>query len=357
MKLKNKKLFLIAILCSFYSAQAGSSWTKRSGCTWLAKRYKASAHILSNSSYSLDYDRGCSWATANKKGGCSSSIDFAEAWAHAGSDYCANKANDRCGWSTGLKSDLFKRLEELKILKPSQLINEEHNNIDVVLKPLFDEGRNDLSYRLDSIKIHLESNRTGNKNLTYRLTLWKPNDNLGEGIEDSLYTDENTIRFFEIQILNGKINYSGNLLNPNDFILTNHSDYIELEYVGNNQIINLSDGINCDSVALTSDANIVPSSASLLGIQDNEFNILIGKSEVQIYPIPASKFLNVVISSKNEDFYDIEIYNLAGKFCQSITALNCNIEQKINIEQLKSGTYFMFFRSKNFTSVRKFVKE
>lgn len=111
----------------------------------------------------------------------------------------------------------------------------------------------------------------------------------------------------------------------------------------------------CDLICINSnEQTIYPSSSSqcnlALGVKNKEY---LNSDNISIFPNPTSTSLN--ISSSNESFQQIEIFNSIGEKIKIITCEGKNLE--INISEIESGFYSIKITRLNGNSFyQKFIK-
>ena len=84
------------------------------------------------------------------------------------------------------------------------------------------------------------------------------------------------------------------------------------------------------------------------GVQDYDY-----KNQISIYPSPASDFVNVNYSNKNNTELTLNIYNLIGGLVKS-EQLQDN-QKQINVEDLNNGVYLVEIKSKDWTGKQKLI--
>ena len=86
-------------------------------------------------------------------------------------------------------------------------------------------------------------------------------------------------------------------------------------------------------------------SSCSLGVEDNEL-----ANSINLYPNPSDNFVTI---NSDKSIQKIEVYNITGKLVKRLT----NFENKISINNLSSGIYFLKFSSDNATAVKKIIKQ
>jgi len=74
-----------------------------------------------------------------------------------------------------------------------------------------------------------------------------------------------------------------------------------------------------------------------------------------VYPNPAADYINIEITSGYTKNGTIQVYNLVGEKIMEVKGINNNL-QKINLEKLNMGGYFIKYSTEEGESVRKFFK-
>jgi hypothetical protein len=118
-------------------------------------------------------------------------------------------------------------------------------------------------------------------------------------------------------------------------------------------------------ISFSTDGAIVPCGQSTYGeVEDYTVNITTSGasllennlSAIIIYPNPSSDFLNIDLSSTNEEVQSIFLVDITGKLIQTIDVLeNTNIS--LNVSSLASGLYHLMISSASNSIVRQVVKE
>ena len=82
------------------------------------------------------------------------------------------------------------------------------------------------------------------------------------------------------------------------------------------------------------------------------------KTEINVFPNPASDFVNISINGTNE-FTKITLYNNLGAVIKTIVAEkldSINYNFKVNISNLPKGSYFLHYQTKGNTKTKKLLK-
>lgn len=81
-------------------------------------------------------------------------------------------------------------------------------------------------------------------------------------------------------------------------------------------------------------------------------------NEILLYPNPSSDFINLQISEVNASKFDVNIFDINGRFVKKVEIhpSQNTVEQKIDISSFSSGTYFMNGVLDNKEFVKKFIK-
>jgi hypothetical protein len=118
-------------------------------------------------------------------------------------------------------------------------------------------------------------------------------------------------------------------------------------------------------ISYSTDGAIVPCGQSTYGeVEDYTVNITtsgVGLSEndlsaITIYPNPSSDFLNIDLSSANEEVQSIFLVDITGKLIQTIDVRE-NTYVSLNVSSLASGFYHVKISSAFNTIVRQVVKK
>ncbi len=112
--------------------------------------------------------------------------------------------------------------------------------------------------------------------------------------------------------------------------------------------VKVEDKIGCISV---SDSIIVKFAQSILANEPftNEFAL-------KIYPNPSQNDLNVYFEGKNQENFEITVYDLSGRMMIN-QAVESNLNNIISTKQLNTGTYFLRLSNGEKQVIQKIVKE
>ncbi len=86
--------------------------------------------------------------------------------------------------------------------------------------------------------------------------------------------------------------------------------------------------------------------SSVLSVEDNQFT----NGDITIYPNPTSDQL--IINAQNSALQRVKIYDITGRLVQE-HELNQITEQILNVQELKTGTYFMSFETTGGNTITK----
>ena len=82
-----------------------------------------------------------------------------------------------------------------------------------------------------------------------------------------------------------------------------------------------------------------------------------GLFNFNIYPVPASDFINISLDNIGNDQISIEVYDLLGRQNMSTISNVINGKTSLNISGLIRGIYVLKVISGTTTSVKRFIKE
>ena len=80
----------------------------------------------------------------------------------------------------------------------------------------------------------------------------------------------------------------------------------------------------------------------------------IERSNFTIFPNPVKSVLNIKNKSLS-GFYQCVIINSTGQII--VNEIFIGQQNKIKIEELKGGTYFLYIKTENYTIIKKIIKE
>lgn len=80
-------------------------------------------------------------------------------------------------------------------------------------------------------------------------------------------------------------------------------------------------------------------------------------TDLNIYPNPTTNLLNIEFSTKDAGKIQFDIFDLNGRLIKTVSKENSDqVNQQINVEGLKTGTYILVIRTGTYTSTHKFIK-
>ncbi len=107
-----------------------------------------------------------------------------------------------------------------------------------------------------------------------------------------------------------------------------------------------TDPPNGNSVLMVDNLNF---DSPISSINEKQNNIIISN----IFPNPANTFIEISINNNENQYTYIDIIDITGKICKTVSTNLNNI--KININDLKSGVYFLRTSNNSLTETRKLM--
>ena len=135
---------------------------------------------------------------------------------------------------------------------------------------------------------------------------------------------------------------------PLQFWYNGNDTIIKFNNNQNNQYFNINLPSELDSLVFDPEHKLVAKSVITQGIEHLE------KPEILIVPNPFNNYIEINIKNLPLDIETISISNMLGEQIKLIT--NKNTYQKINLEELPSGTYIICVKTTEFTIKKKIVK-
>lgn len=164
--------------------------------------------------------------------------------------------------------------------------------------------------------------------------------------------------FDYIGVLNGKNNYLHTFVNP-EGTATIYVAYDGIKWVLHNGTITDAGFINTTITStLTPPLSgwlVANCGAGTMIISSSLSNKTYNQNKFKIFPSPSSD--SIIINSIESKYvkFDYKIFDMLGR---AINSGNSNFEEKINIEELKLGNYFIQITDDtNNSSVQKFIKK
>ncbi|MFT4061994.1 MAG: T9SS type A sorting domain-containing protein [Edaphocola sp.] len=350
----------ILFLISFSYAHAGHNENVRKKCRWWAKKYRAECHIggpgvfggifnLFGWETATDGDCTSAYAHLADPGACGQTIS---ATSQANSSGAGGSVSIPCSlnWG-GIPSDLFGDINNgIDSIGVDEIGAQETQFI-----PVFDENL----ITLQNIAIHLESQANSSRVNSFTITVWLPEDDSVNLIEDTIITSTKTISYGTVSLIEGKIQILGSLFSANDFTLSTVGNTTVVDYVGGTKIIDVSSIDTSRDIAINGAGDIKQDEVSLyakksISLAGNPEN------EVVLYPNPLSNKCSLTILGSESNVVEARFYDLSGKLL--FTKKNIHIEQgkrkqiDINTAELLPGQYFVLIQGKDLKVLKSFNK-
>ncbi|WP_028121539.1 T9SS-dependent choice-of-anchor J family protein [Epilithonimonas tenax] len=116
-------------------------------------------------------------------------------------------------------------------------------------------------------------------------------------------------------------------------------------FIGQPQIYIAFRHFDCTDQDFISIDDVTVKATSLLAISD------VAKKSVSIYPNPTTEILNVNVNSK---INSADIYDFSGKLVRNVTV---SADNKVNVKDLKNGTYVLRVNTEAGSTSHKFIKK
>ena len=332
--MKNLILSVITTVLSTCSLMAGHNETSRSNCPWYAARFKASTHLGTSQGFGLTISKSCHQADDYRSLQGASFNCVATSESHSGLNTGQWGQTKTCpGIWGGISSPLFNLLN-IKVGGAND-------------KSEINYGKYSLEFIENTIKINsldillTSSNNSAAKVNVYEISIWKPNDDVKAGIEDTILTDAKKIIYGRVELTNGQITVTGTLFKQSDFIVTKVGSETTVTFKGNLYTV-LPNNVKIDQVIVTSIGDIIPKNKNIFdqaitSSNNNSINLV-------LFPIPSNSNLQFTFTGNDNIISDAKLFDSNG-FEVPVTI---NIPSKqIDITTFQNGTYYIYFELVN----------
>ena len=189
----------------------------------------------------------------------------------------------------------------------------------------------------------------------YTYSIWKPNDDLKNGITDREISSDEILAFGKVELLGGKIKVTGTLFKESDFKVYTRGDKTIVEFIGNISF-NVPNNVDRGSLAVTGSGDILPNeSAIMTSILEKDVNNT-GIS-INLFPNPSSDYLKFTVNKKDVNVTSIKIFNIKGQIMVS-DIKEQNSSNQLNIKEFSNGSYYILFELQDGNKILKqFIKQ
>jgi uncharacterized protein YdeI (BOF family) len=188
-----------------------------------------------------------------------------------------------------------------------------------------------------------------------RFSIWKPNDDVANGVEDTSMDDSEVLHQLEIKVNDAGITLNGNLVSKElekSFIVQDNGKEINVTFNDICVKVPIDPSISLDDLAVQIDGDGAPDTernmakiakATDLSVSSNDFKL-------KIYPNPTTDFVTVdFLNNLSTGNTIIELYNATGEKVKEIynnTVTKGNLKSiKVELSSLPKGNYFVLINS------------
>ena len=236
------------------------------------------------------------------------------------------------GRHMGLPKSSASDKDELSVAKFDRIENINANTREFTIK----QGNGIIKMRNDDYSI-----------VEMRFTIWRPNDDYANNIEDTVVTAQKTIVEEYIRIKAGVVEISSGLLNNPAITIYNDGTYSVVEINDLNYTYQIANNENISDLAVYSHVKSCPDDTKMV-------NFAIAKSKekeestgltCKIYPNPSSDFIVVEMpKQKNVAKVEVKIFTIDGKLVKSKTfndllGANDKLLLELDVSDLLAGEY------------------
>ena len=351
-----KKLFLIMAMLLFSSSIfAGYSSNERNKCRWYAKKYATNARTFSGYP-AWDHDGDCSTAYSELI------------------KYCVFQKVSRGVngfWQQGAVSqsicsrgEIVSSFDQFFLPQPQSLTgNIEESELNA--KPsVFDEDNHTITISGITGSIKLQKDNGFYSKM--RFSIWKPTDDVTNGVEDETMENNEVLHQFEIQVTDNGVLFNGNLANNdlnNQFTIHDDGKEISVTFTDVSITVPIDSSVSLDDLAVMIDGDGAPDTESNSAKMSSNTDLSVANKDfsLNIYPNPSSDFLNIDFSNNlSSGNTSILIYNTIGKKIDSF--VNEKLEKnslksiKLNISNYPKGNYYILIDSNGKKLTKQFIK-
>lgn len=336
---------------------AGWGVNQRNKCRSYSKRFVASARVFYGW-YDTDRQANCDNANASVSRNC--------AWQKTSAGWNGF-------WQQGRVNNWFcsrgETINALEYLLLPQLNNSINTSIEEsTFKSQianFDEATHSIIINGITGKIKLENGHGFSSNL--RLSVWQPNDDDKNLVEDEIMDDSEILNQFEIKLTDDGVVFNGNLTNSsleNQFIVTQIGNDTFVEFTNVSITIPIDKSVSLENLAIRFDGDGAPDTSNNIAKATSNTNTLLAKNEFSLttFPNPTTDIINLEFTNnKSIGLTVIEIYNNKGVKVKDVFTGNLNKGEtksiSINLSNLPNDNYLVLIQSDGKKLIRQIVKQ
>ena len=334
---------------------AGYSSNQRSKCRWYAKKYATNAFTFSGYP-AWDHDGDCTTAYSQLIKYCvyqkvSRGVNGFWQQGAVSQRFCSRgetvSAFDE--FFLPKTKNLDVNIEESELKSNDAIFNEEEHSVII-------------SGITGSIKLQKDNGYYSKM----RFSIWKPNDDIANGVEDETMDEREVLHQFEIQVTDNGVFFNGNLANSNlnnQFIVKEDGKEINVTFTDLSITVPIDSNVSLDDLAVMIDGDGAPDTKTNASKMANTTEKSIAKKEfsLNVYPNPSSDLVNIDFSNNLfSGNTSISVYNTAGEKMETIlndkTGKNELRTIKLNISKYPKGNYYILIESNDKRLTKQFIK-
>ncbi|QFG54506.1 T9SS type A sorting domain-containing protein [Chryseobacterium sp.] len=347
-----RKILLLLTL-SLISASLFGGWrtNTRNKCKTFAKKYVAEARTFTGYP-AIDRDASCSQAYAELI------------------KYCAYQkvSNGPSGsWQLGgVNNNFCSRGETVsyfdQFFLPNASFNQNIEESDLKSDEVsFDEQNHSII--IPNISGYVKLSKNNGYYSNFRLSVWKPTDDIINEIADESMESSEVLHQFEVKVTDNGVYFNGNLVSDelkSKFKIHDDGRQTIVTFTDVTIEIPIDANVSLDELAVQMDGDGAPDTENNAAKMVSNTNDAVGKNEVllKVYPNPAKNIVNIEFSNNFSNAATIDIFDIKGKKVHGVLNKKLTKEKgvsKLAIDSslLTKGHYYILIESNG----KKFTKQ
>ena len=351
-----KILFLLLMLFISNSIFAGYGINTRNKCRTFAKKYAVNVRTFSGYP-AFAHDGDCTQAYAQLIKYCvfqkaSNGVNGSWQQGSVSQQFCSRGETLSAFENFFLPSskNLTGNIEESELKTDAINFNEETHSVEI-------------SGITGTIKLQKENGYLSKM----RFSIWKPNDDVVNGVEDTTMEQTEVLHQLEIKVTDNGVSFNGNLVNTDltdQISITDNGKEITVTFTDLKIDVPIDPSISLDDLAVMLDGDGAPDTEANVAKTSNKTDLSISKKDVifNVYPNPTSDYLTIDFSNELSDgITSILIYNSNGEKIEDVFN-NKTVKKeknfvKLNVSNYPKGNYFILIESNGEKLTKQFLKK
>ncbi len=349
-----KFIFITALLFISSNVFAGYSSNERRKCRWYSNKYTTTARTFSGYP-AIDHDSDCN-------------TSFSQLIKYCVFQKVSRGVNGF--WQQGqVSSNICSRGEVINnfdqfFLPDTNAVNNIEESELTASPTIFDDDTHAI--RLSGISGSIKLNKNNGFYSSMRFSVWKPNDDLVNSVEDTTMDDSEVLHQLEIKVTDNGIYFNGDLATEEvkeKFKIVDDGKDIYVTFNDLSVTVPVDRNISLDDMAVQMDGDGAPDTESNIAKMSAKTDTLVDTNNYKfnIHPNPVKDFINIEFSDNlSTGNTVIELYNTNGRKVKEM--FNDIIHEKdikkihTDISDLPKGNYYVMVNCNGRKLVKQIIK-